>query len=199
MPRYNKQEDFEFGLAKVSPFFDSLGFSLSRAEPYSDKAGTSYSARFIRSSRSVELNHLYSLGPVIYSNREFSVEHTFYIQALGVTATAQFPSFADDSISGYPALLHDLQNLLSPFFTGPEGEFIAIAERYMQEQQQQQEYDARDLAYHSRGEHRLKARARELFRQGRYDEVGQIESQIRFPELLTESERKIFALARNRR
>ena len=198
MPRYNKQEDFEFGLAQVVPFFTLLGFSLARGEPYSDKTGTFYSARFIRPPRSVELNHLYSLGPVIYSIREFSVDHSFYIRALGVSSGARFPCFVDDSVSGYPALLHDLQHLLSSFFVCPEEDFIAIAERYMQDQQQQQEDDSRDLTYHATGEDRLKARARELFLQGRYDQVIQLESRIRFPELLTNSERQIFALARKR-
>ena len=199
MPRYNKQEDFEFGLAQVAPFFDSLGFLLSRDKPYTDKPGTSYSARFIRPPRSVELNHLHSLGPVIYSIREFSVEHSFYIKALGASSAARFPCFVDDSVSGYPALLHALQHLLSSFFVCPEEDFIAIAEQYMQGQHKQHEDDSRDLTYHATGEDRLKARARELFRQGRYDEVLQIEAQIRFPELLTESERKLFNLARNRR
>ena len=199
MPRYNKKEDFEFGLAQVAPFFDSLGFLLSRGEPYTDKAGTSYSARFIRPPRSVELNHLYSLGPVIYSIREFSVEHSFYIKALGASSAARFPCFVDDSVSGYPALLHDLQHLLSSFFVCPEEDFIAIAERYLQGQQQQHEDDSRDLTYHATGEDRLKARAHKLFREGRYEEVLQIESKIKFPELLTPSERQLFTLAKKRR
>jgi hypothetical protein len=199
MPRYNKKEDFEFGLAQVAPFFDSLGFLLSRGEPYTDKAGTSYSARFIRPPRSVELNHLYSLGPVIYSIREFSVEHSFYVKALGASSAARFPCFEDDSVSGYPALLHDLQHLLSSFFVCPEEDFIAIAERYLQGQQQQHEDDSRDLTYHATGEDRLKARAHKLFREGRYEEVLQIESKIKFPELLTPSERQIFTLAKKRR
>jgi len=199
MPRYNRKEDFEFGLSQLIPFFDFLGFALTRGEPDIDRAGTSYSARFLRSPRSVELNHLYSLGPVIYSIREFSVEHFFYINALGASSTAQFPCFVDDSVSGYPALLHDLQHSLSCFFVGPEEDFIAIAERYMQAQQQQYEDDSRSRTYYAIGEDRLKARARELFRKGRYDEVVQIETEIRYPELLTEAERKIFELARTRR
>lgn len=198
MPRYNKQEDFEFGLAQVAPFFKSLGFSLSRGEPDTDKAGTSYSARFVYPPRSVELNHLYSLGPVIYSIRDFSVEHTFYVQALGLTAGAHFPCFTDDSISGYPALLYDLENLLSPFFTGAEDDFISIATQYMQAQQQQQKTDSRDLTYHATGEDRLKTRARELFREGRYKEVIQIESEIKFPKFLTSSEQQMFSIARKK-
>jgi hypothetical protein len=199
MPRYNRKEDFELGLSQLIPFFDSLGFAVTLGEPDIDKAGTSYSARFIRPPRSVELNHLYSLGPVIYSIRKFSVEHSFYINALGVSSAAQFPCFVDDSVSGYPALLHDLQHSLSSFFVGAEQTFIAIAERYMQAQQQQHANDSRDLTYHATGEDRLKARARELFREGRYNGVVQIEAKIRYPELLTESERRIFELARARR
>jgi hypothetical protein len=197
MPRFNRQEDFELGLSQLMTFFDALGFSLFRDEPQTDRSGTSYSARFIRVPRSVELNHLYSLGPVIYSIREFSVEHTYYIQALGVTAAAQFPCFADDSISGYPALLHDLQHLLSPFFVGSEADFIAIARPYMQAQQQHKIESGR-LASRYIGEDRLKDHARELFAQGRYEEIVQIESEIKFPELLTNSERQMFSIARKR-
>ena len=194
MPRYNKQEDFEFGLAQVAPFFKALGFSLSRGEPDTDKAGTSYSARFVCPPRSVELNHLYSLGPVIYSIRDFSIEHTFYVQALGLAAGARFPCFTDDSVSGYPALLYDLENLLSPFFTGAEDDFISIVAQYMQRQQN----DSRDPTYHATGEDRLKARARELFREGRYKEVIQIESEIKFPKFLTSSEQQMFSIARKK-
>ena len=199
MPRYNKPEDFEFGLAELAPFFKSRGFSLSRSEPDTDKGGTSYSARFVCPPRSVELNHLYSLGPVIYSIRDFSVKHTFYVQALGLAAGARFPCFMDDSVSGYPALLYDLENLLSPFFTGAENDFISIAAQYMQsQQQQQQKNDSRDPTYHATGEDRLKARARELFREGRYKEVIQIESEIKFPKFLTSSEQQMFSIARKK-
>ncbi len=198
MPRYNKQTDFESGLAQLLPFFESHGFSVSRGEPYRDKEGAFFSARFFRSPRSVAITHLYSVGPVIYSIGEFSVEHSFYTGALGVSSTAQFPSFADDSTSGYPALLHDLDTVLSPFFAAPDADFVAIAARYMEQQRQLHEHDTRDLNYRSTQEPRLKAQARDLFFRGRYQEVVQLESQIRYPELLTNSERQLFALARKR-
>jgi hypothetical protein len=198
MPRYNKQQDFEEGLAQLASFFDSRGFTMSCGAPYRDKEGTFYSARFIRSPRSVAITHLYSLGPVIYSIGESSVEHTFYTEALGISSAAQFPSFADDSTSGYPALLHDLQTVLSPFFTAPDADFLAIASRYMEEQCQRHEHEMRDLNYRSTQEPRLKALARDLFFQGRYQEVVRLESQIRYPELLSNSERQLFSLARKR-
>lgn len=196
MPRYNKQEDFEVGLAQIRPFFGALGFSTALAEPYRDREGTYYSARFVRQPRSVELTHLYSLGPIIYAIHEFSVEHTNYTKALGVSS--HFPSFEDDSTSGYAAWLHDLRTVLSPFFSGPEQDLFAIASRCMEQQREQYAHDMRDLNYHAAQEPRLKAQARKLFFQGRYGEVVLLESQIQFPELLSPSERQLFALARKR-
>ena len=198
MPRYNKQQDFEDGLAQLASFFDSRGFSVSRAKPSREQEGTFYSARFIRPPRSVSITHLYSLGPVIYSISEFSVEHAFYTTALGVSSVAHYPSYEDDSVSGYPALLSDLETVVSPFFTGPEQDFIAIASGYMEQQRQLFALATRDQNYHSTQEPRLKAQARELFFQGRYQEVVHLESQIRYPELLSNAERQLFALARKR-
>lgn len=118
--------------------------------------------------------------------------------ALGIASEAHYPSFEDDSISGYTAWLHDLQTMLSPFFAGPEQGFIAIASRYMEQQRQQYAHDARELNYRATQEPRLKAQVRELFFQGRYREVVLLESQIRFPEFLSKAEQQLFALARKR-
>jgi hypothetical protein len=196
MSRYNKQEDFEAGLSQIRPFFDGLGFSTTLFEPYRDKEGTYYSARFSKPPRSVEFTHLYSLGPITYAMHDVSVEHAYYTKALGVAA--RYPSFKDDSVSGYAAWLHDLQTALSPFFSGPEQDFVVIASRYMEEQRQQYARDSRDFDYRATQEPRLKAQARDLFFQGRYREVVLLESQIRFPEFLSPSERQLFALARKR-
>lgn len=196
MPRYNRQEDFESGLSQVRPFFDALGFATTLVAPYRDKEGTYYSARFTRPPRAVGFTHLYSLGPILYAMHDFSVEHTYYASVYDVAP--RYPSFVDDSTSGYAAWLHDLQTLLTPFFSGPEQDFIAIASRYTEQQRQQHAHDARNLMYHSTQEPRLKAQARELFLQGRYREVVRLESQIRFPELLSDAERQVFVLARQR-
>ena len=68
----------------------------------------------------------------------------------------------------------------------------------MEQQRRRDAHDTRDLMYHSTQEPRLKAQAHELFFQGRYQEVVRLESQIRFPELLSDAERQIFAFARKR-
>ncbi len=63
---------------------------------------------------------------------------------------------------------------------------------------QQQDREQRELNYHATQEPRLKAQARDLFRQGRYAEVTHIESQLRYPEFISASEQRLFDLARER-
>jgi hypothetical protein len=196
MPRYNKREDFDAGLEVITPFFDSLGYSRTIAEPFRDKEGNFFSATFSQRPRSIEIHHLFSLGPVIYRIGEHFIEHSPYLEALGVASSAHYPSYDDDSRAGYPALLHDLRSLLSPFFTSSQEEFSRIASPFMERQCQRASEDERRIAYHGVLEHRLKAHARQLFFQKRYDEIVSIETQIRFPEFLSEPERYIFAQAR---
>ena len=66
----------------------------------------------------------------------------------------------------------------------------------MDKQRQRLVEDERRLAYGGALEDRLKAHARQLFFQKRYEEVVSIETQLRFPEFLTEPEQYIFAQAR---
>lgn len=136
MPRYNKQEDFEAGIELVTPFFKSLDYSRVIAEPQTDKEGTFFLVTFTCESRAVELHHLYSLGPVIYKIGTHFIENTAYLEALGVVSHAHYPSYEDDSKSGYAALLHDLELLLTPFFAGSVEGFSAFASEYMASQRQ---------------------------------------------------------------
>ncbi|MEM9997465.1 MAG: hypothetical protein AAF809_07155 [Bacteroidota bacterium] len=67
-----------------------------------------------------------------------------------------------------------------------------------EEEKEHQHHLQRLRTYHAEQEPSLKARARELFRQERYEEVMRLESRIRYPEFLSGSERKMFKLARER-
>lgn len=196
MPRYNKQEDFEAGVKTVTPFFESLGYRCATVEPQVDKEGVFYLARFTCEARSVELHHLYSLGPVFYRMGEHLIEHTAYLEALGVAVEARYPSCEDDSRSGYAALLQDFKTLLSPFFNGPVEDFTVAAFAYMDRQCRDSRQEQPRLEYLSSLESRIKASARDLFRMKRFDLVAEMESQITFPDFLTESERAMFSLAR---
>jgi hypothetical protein len=68
----------------------------------------------------------------------------------------------------------------------------------MQHLKQVQAEDKRMFNYRYSLDPGLKSKARELFRQGRYQEVVQIEEKLRFPEFISEPERRLFVLARKR-
>jgi hypothetical protein len=128
--RLNREEDFLAGLEILRPFFEERDFELRKFEPYPDKEGVTYSAQFVWGNHTVTLTHMFSLGPVTYSVGRMSIEHTAYLDALGVRKDASFPAFADDSISGYSALLQDLETRLTPFFEEPDREFMELAAKH---------------------------------------------------------------------
>jgi hypothetical protein len=196
MPRYNRQEDFEAGVELVTPFFKSPGYVRRIAERQTDKEGVFFLATFSFEPRSVELHHLFSLGPVIYKIGDYYIEHTSYLEALGLASNAHYPSYEDDACSGYAALLQDLRSLLSPFFTGTVEAFSPVASTYMQLQQRKSKDENRKFRYWGSLPGQLKVQARELFLQKRYEDVVQIESQILFPDFLTEPEHYMFSLTR---
>jgi hypothetical protein len=68
----------------------------------------------------------------------------------------------------------------------------------MEHREQIQDEDKRMFNYRYSLDPGLKSKARDLFRQGRYQEVIQIEAKLRFPEFISEPERRLFALARKR-
>ena len=129
MPKYSKPRDFDAGLAVLSPFFESRGFTLTRARPFHDRDGYILKATFLRAPRAVELEHQWSLGRVGYHIGDFSIEHPPYLEALGIASKACYPTYEDNSNAGYPALLEDLQTLVTPFFEGSDRDFIEIASR----------------------------------------------------------------------
>jgi hypothetical protein len=130
MARYNKREDFEVGVKLLTPFFESRGFSCEIEPTFEDKEGVYYSARFTKGRRSVEIGHLYSLYPIVYRHGDSVLEHSAYMKALGVARQANYPSYADDSTTGYHALLKDLETFLEPFFTGSADDFAVLASAY---------------------------------------------------------------------
>jgi hypothetical protein len=180
MTRYNKPEDFEAGLRVITPFFVSLGYALEVAPPYYDR-GYLLAASFQLPPRTVEVHHQFSLGPVIYRMGDFFIEHTPYLEALGVASSAHYPTYEDNSQAGYPALLHDLQHLLSPFFTTTLEVFAGPASLFMEQSRKKAEEEERRWNSSTWQDEGAKARAHKLFYEKRYAEVVRIEATIRFP------------------
>lgn len=118
------QERFVTGLEVLRPFLESLDYRLETVLD-AEEPGTCR-ARFNDGRRSIFLTHDEGLRLVVYSIGRFSIEHTAYLDALGVRLGAAFPPL--DPAEGYSALLLDLQDLLVPFFEFPDRDFIEIAQ-----------------------------------------------------------------------
>lgn len=125
--RRNREEDFRAGLELLSPFFEAEGFDLVVYPPHEDDAGTFYSAQFTWSGRAVTLVHLFDLESVTYSIGQMMIEHSAYLDALGVKRDAAFPPSAEEPLAGYTALLSDLESRMTPFFVEPDRDFFEIA------------------------------------------------------------------------
>ena len=125
--RRNREEDFRAGLEILEPFLAELDFALKVLPATRAAEGTCYSALFVWGNHAVTLTHLFGLDSVTYSVGMMSVEHTRYLDALGVREGAGFPVTADDPLAGYHALLGDLESRLMPFFEEPDREFMDIA------------------------------------------------------------------------
>lgn len=127
MTRLYREQDFLAGLEVLKPFFEERDFELLIRPPFIDAEGTYYSAQFVWGNHAVTLVHLFGLGPVTYTVGGMSIEHLAYLEALGIRNAAAFPTADDDSLSGYNALLQDLENRLTPFFEEPDREFMELA------------------------------------------------------------------------
>ncbi|PKQ30419.1 MAG: hypothetical protein CVT60_00125 [Actinobacteria bacterium HGW-Actinobacteria-10] len=125
---HDSHEDFRAGLDILSPFFEAEGFELVVYPPFAQDESTYLSAQFVWSGRAVTLVHRSGLESVVYSIGQMLVEHTAYLEALGVRPDSAFPPAHDaDPAAGYTALLSDLESRLRPFFDEPDREFFEIA------------------------------------------------------------------------
>lgn len=129
--RRNSEDDFHAGLEALRPFFTDWDYELKIHPPHHAEDGVYHSAQFIWGSHAVTLIHHFGLGPVTYTVGAMTVEHTAYLEALGVRVDSAFPvSDDDDPVAGYHALLSDLESRLMPYFEEPDREFMEVAATY---------------------------------------------------------------------
>lgn len=124
----NSQDEFHAGLDVLAPYFEAEGFELVIHPPFTHDQETYYSAQFLWGGRAVTLVHRSGLESVVYSIGQMRLEHTAYLEALGVRPDSAYPPAHDaDPVAGYAALLSDLESRLRPFIDEPDREFFEIA------------------------------------------------------------------------
>ncbi|HET8922583.1 MAG TPA: hypothetical protein VFN26_06255 [Candidatus Acidoferrum sp.] len=148
---------------------------------------------FIRGDRKLEVHVRGNLGLVRYHIGTDSVSHESYMLELGVREQCQYPGFSDDPKKAFLGLAHDLA-FVDDFLTGTGARLRQAA---IKESADSAARNA-DLMAGYVGDKTKIDELRSYFRQQRYEDVIIKFRSLKYPERLSESERKMVELARQR-
>ena len=116
------------------------------------------------------------------------------MKALGVEDRCRYPGYPDDPLDGFRYLLHDLRHFGTAFLSGDtEALLRAAQEEAGNAATQRTRHTAANV-----GDIRRRTEARALFKQKRYAEALALWQAVVYPDLLSETERKMMAMARRK-
>ena len=192
------EEILRTGVEILAYVLSPHGFKLSAIETGSGSGGAFANASFKRHSlwsrqppRRLDLSFRYSLGLVTYSVGNASASHGAYMQALGVADQANYPGFSTDPLDGFRNLREDLQRFGSDFLSGDASVLTTAAAAEQRELEKRSVAETRNWS----GDLHVLEQARQAIREKDYKAVAALFRQIRYPELLSPAERKMFELA----
>src|ERR1043166_1402075 len=152
--------------------------------------GTYAHGNFIAGDRIIELHFRYSLL-VYYRVGKIALTHEDYIDLLSKHGQNKYPNFSDDKQESFQCLLSDLKSLLTDF-TENNASFVrqngpAILN----------EIANKNLLYNRKmsGDLDLIDQAKTEFKKANYSLVNSLKKEIKYPDLLTATEIKMFELS----
>ena len=117
------------GVRVLAPLLDEHGFAWEQGASGNSSGGVFSSGAFVRGNRRLELHFRSSLGLVSYSVAGCSLPHTEFIRAQGAARGANaYPGYSSEPLDAFRDLLRDLERFGAPFLSGPETEFVTLAE-----------------------------------------------------------------------
>jgi hypothetical protein len=155
--------------------------------------GASAWGEFARGDRRLELHVRLNLGLVRYHVGAESASHDYYMRELGVRERCHYPRFSEDPKEAFLGLAHDLA-FADDFLTGT-GALLRQAAKT--ESSDNAERNA-DLMAGYVGDKQKVEYLRRCFRQGKYEDAIAEFNGLRYPERLSEPDRKMVELARKR-
>lgn len=185
----------ENGANILQPFLAQNGFTFRFVHQGMGSGGAYAIGEFRQGNRRLELHFRYSLGLVRYRIGSVNASHEFYVATLGVKEQCHYPGFSDDPLDGFRYLLRDLESFADDFIAGSGAILAQAAESEAQVMAKQQQEKSAEYV----GDTHRRAEMRELFRQGRYDDVIRIFKMFKDPNVLTDAERKMVELAQKKR
>jgi len=188
-------EIFRTGCEILDRIMQPHGFQFVPGESGMSKFGPYTQGDYVRGDRRLELHLRYSLGLVTYHIGDMSVSHDAYLRALTKGEGGnQYPGYSDDPLDGFRHLAHDLQKFCDDFLSGDGKILIATA----QDQRVKEEIASKLDMAGAVGDDRAREKARELFREEKYREVLDILENLRYPELMTGSEKRMLEIAKRK-
>ena len=148
---------------------------------------------FVREDLRIELHFRQSLGLVRYHVGDQSAFHESYMRELGLWDQCRYPGFSEDPVAAFHDLAHDL-GLADDFLSGSAAVLRTAAAT---EASDTAEQNKRAIAG-SVGDVRQRQQLRERFREGNYGQVVALAETLKYPDQMTESERRMAKIARKR-
>lgn len=148
---------------------------------------------FIRGDRRLELHVRFNLGLVRYHVGAESASHDYYMREIGVLGRCHYPGFSENPKEAFLGLAHDLA-FADDFRTGTGA---LLRQAAIKESADSAARNADSMAGYV-GDKRKIDELHGCFRERRYEDVIIKFNSLKYPERLSESERKMVELARQR-
>lgn len=181
------------GAKILDPVLLPKGFRFQLRREGKGSGGNFAWGEFVHEDRRLELHFRQSLGLVRYHVGDQSASHESYMRQLGVWDQCRYPGFSNDPAVAFHDLAHDLR-MADDFLSASAAVLRAAAAREASDTGRQDKVAMAGYV----GDVRQRQELREQFREGNYDQVVALAETLRYPEQMTESERQIVAIARNR-
>lgn len=186
------------GLTLLEPFLESSGFVLDSYENGEGSGGHFTIATFKNGHKKIVIGYRFSVGQLDYRYDDSVVGHDFYLKQLGHAETMKFPDFqSDDKLESFRHILADFQLLKSDFFNGDCKELIRIVK--IQKAAIEKEGNKRQVEYDDHFDHAIILRARREFKEKKFKESAMTYKTVRNAELLTDLDKKILKIAKEKR
>lgn len=143
--------------------------------------------------RRLELHFRYSLGPVRYHVGQDNASHESYMRELNVWDQCQYPGFSNDAMDAFARLAHDV-TFAEDFLDGSASVLRQAAAKEAANTAAQQA----DLMAGYVGDKRKLDQLRQSFREKQYSEVVRLAGELKYADRMSESQRRMVAIARNR-
>lgn len=191
----NPTEILKAGCEALERSLSLHGFVYCDAGAGQSCGGDFASGNYIRGDRKLELHFRGTLGLITYHIGSYSVTHESYMrEILGDRGGNQYPGFSENPLDGFHHLAADLDNYGQDFLSG-SGEILIKAATQEAIRRKKQEDDSMVYAV---GDIEKRERARQLFRDAQYQAVVQRLESLKYPERMTEAEKKMLEIAKRK-